>query len=109
MTPGDAPFGGLGIWKYPIRDIAEPLLDHEIEVPVGSKVLSVGRQGRDLVVWVLGARYGTGPDVSETETLWFRIGLTGHDPRLHKFGGLERFLGTVEFEEYGLVLHVWQI
>lgn len=110
---GEAPFGGLGIWKHSFPVLDDPKDEFEIEVPIRSRVLSAGRQNREVVVWTLGARYGRGPDMSETETLRFRIGTTGNDPRLDSVSALDsnlvRFVGTVQFEEYGLVLHVFQL
>lgn len=85
------------IYKYvlPVDDTAV------IEIPLGSKILSVAFQGEDLCLWaIVTADSPSRPPVRRT----FHVRGTGHpaDGIRHK-----SFLGTA-FHPAGLVFHVFE-
>ena len=84
------------IWKYTIDKIGENL----IEMPKGSEVLSVGKQDRLPVIWVL-------VDPSQPfETRNIVNVFTGRELATAQ-GGLLRFLGTIQIEEHEVV-HIFE-
>lgn len=88
----------MSVWKatVPVKD--DPV---QIEMPVDSKVLFVGAQSPDprwVAMW-----YSCSTDAPPVKR-YFRVIGTGHEsPR----GGV--YLGTVIYQDHGLVWHVYEV
>jgi hypothetical protein len=98
------------IYKYPLRDPAEshhpPVVadrgvECSIEMPKGARVLSVGEQEADLVLWAI-----VDPEAPKAKRD-FRVFGTGWKINVTELelGGWS-FVGTVQMKD-GLVFHVW--
>jgi len=84
------------VWKFPV----EAIQIQRLEVPKGSKVLSVDTQGEGVVVYAL-----VSPAQTEKEYKEIRIYGTGHTIA----DDIDEctFLGTVKLQEETLVFHVF--
>jgi hypothetical protein len=82
------------IWKYPL-----PIEDRTvIDLPLFSKILSVGVQGGECFLWVLHDTHE--PKRART----FRMVGTGHQFPPGHF----TFIGTIQIENLGLVFHIFE-
>ena len=81
------------IWKYQLHQIEKQIID----MPIGSKILSVGSQDGELVVWAY-----VDPDEGLEKHKILTCG-TGHDG-WHVYN--ERFIGTVQMNN-GQEWHVF--
>lgn len=84
------------VWKFPLAPICS------IEMPMGSKLLSVHVQQDIMCLWAL-----VDPSIQETEDREFIIYGTGHPIEDISDKELE-FVGTVQFPDVELVLHVFE-
>lgn len=84
------------VFKYPIPIIDQP----QILLPIGAKVLHVGEQHDDMMLWAL---------VDDAETRWepreFRVLGTGHSFNGDDFYSV--YIGTVIMQRGALVFHVF--
>lgn len=95
------------IWKFPIQLTHSNFLFTRVEVPVGSRFLTIGKQyafdgqiDATLVMWV-----EVGDELVKTEQWWFGVVLTGEkfdiDPSY-------RYVGTVTLkDDPPFVVHVY--
>jgi hypothetical protein len=81
------------IWKFELDPSKEVQL---IELPHGSSVLTVGKQGNKIVLW---ARFETATVDSHTIQRAFRVAMTGHP---YEDDDLRTYIGTVQFETKGV-------
>lgn len=88
------------IWKFsiPVRELTDVV---KFEMPKKLRILSVGNQNECLCIW---AHVDT---LSEKVVRHFSVLGTGH-PYIPKTGDV-LFLGTVQFDGGGLVLHIFDL
>lgn len=87
------------IWKYKIL----PIDVQDIEIPIGSALLSVQVQNDEPCLWAL--IYDTN---AEKETIRIRTIGTGHQIDDTDFD-VKDFLGTFQLNDGALVFHVFQV
>ena len=85
------------IWKY---EVPITPIDFELELPIGSKILSFGRQGNISAIWVL-----VNPKADKIK-FEFRMAWTGESIESRVGKELE-FIGTEQFGS--LVCHLFLI
>lgn len=90
------------IWKYEIDFHFMRFQPPEIEMPLNAEILSVANQKDRLCIWAQ-----VDPNETEKEMRKFLVVGTGHDMKVD-----DRclwFIGTVQFAEGNLVLHVFEM
>lgn len=92
------------IWKYPISlEILSQTSEIDLDMPIGARVISAQNQGNDLCLWAI-----VDPK-AEKQVRRFCVYGTGHPVFAFKHPVIKSadFIATVQFPEYGLVLHVF--
>ena len=104
------------IWKYAVTldDLVKantPEGVYDVQMAPGARVISVGDQltpdGEAVVIWAI-----VDPDLAELagkETRTFRFMATGTRWTEYTGPDLGQFCGTVQFDQYRLVLHVFDL
>ena len=82
------------VWKFPV-----PMENGLVRAPKYAKPLSVGFQGKDLMVWML-----VDPDMVEFE---YRFAVFGTGHAIIRGGESLTFVGTAHLHTLGLVFHVF--
>lgn len=84
------------IWKFPVS-----VGVFKLEMPIRSRVLSVGAQNGEPMLWAMVTE-------SPAEAKWFAGAMTGQ-PLPEKPGYYSKFIGTVLLHGDRLVLHLFQL
>ncbi len=113
----------LTVWKFNLPNYHTEI---HISMPSGARILSVGNQRGQLVLWALvdpnagtsmrkfmvcetgrGTHILTFADLASSPKMWY-----DHEGRFGEFSYLSRYIGTVQIEHSGgslYVLHVFEV